>query len=168
MKFCLANAFSIGEVWGQVKGKRDLQVVGFRACFNPLYESKIKEAAKNYTDLTKQAKDLGKYLATYRDISPNVFKDNYYVSQITILEGLKARAKQTTSFLKKLKKIKTFGTGQAERIAQSMSNTEQLESYNQKLHNGQPNYAYESANQEFKKRLSNIDNALLKECFKTN
>lgn len=155
MKFCLKNAFDLCEVYAYGKKDGKVRVVGFRATFNPLYDAKMNEARKSYNELVKQKKELGKYLAMYRDKSPNVFRDSYYVSQLTILEGLKARAKQNAAFLKKLKWIKSFGTGQADIIAKSISGTVNLDGYNKSKDAG-----WKAASSDFKSRLANIGNFL--------
>lgn len=145
MKFCLKNAFYLVEVYDYNKSKK---VVGFRAAFSTMYERKIAEATKSYNKLTKEAKELSHYLAFYRTKNSEVFKNSFYLNQLTILEGLKARRQQNAKFLKKLKWIKRFGTSEADRIASSIS-----------VENYLP-INYKPVNLDFKKRLETVENGI--------
>lgn len=145
VKFTTSFAYHLSEV------VKDGVVVKFNVAYNGALASIENRLKKDYNRWQKAAKDLGKYLSNYRNISPQVFKDSYYDSQITVLEGLKARKARAAKLLKRIKYLKNCGYRTANAVANEINNDKKYLNYNKTDVS-----KYEYTNKVFKDTLENL------------
>lgn len=150
--------FNLRSAWFILPVFKDKKVIKYKLHWNGLLNWKAEELSAQYNKLISDAKSLGKYLATYRDISPSIRKDIFYDQQITILEGLKARKVRTAKLLKKIKILKKMEPS-VKKIIDDLNNTLPLEySIEDDI---KYNDTYKDAINQFAKRLEVLEPLVL-------